>query len=111
MYFNIPGTKDILIKNLTGEDLKDIYLSFEGIEKHPLKISNIRKDGQVVKTLVLSYLNGVTELKLCYYNDGQKQEIVVYNELSKKDLRKLILEISKENVKLKVRTTVEEKYI
>ncbi|NSB17311.1 hypothetical protein [Clostridium beijerinckii] len=111
MYFNIPGTKDILIKNLTGEDLKDIYLSFEEIEKHPLKISNIRKDGQVVKTLVLSYLNGVTELKLCYYNDGQKQEIVVYNELSKKDLRKLILEISKENGKLKVRTTVEEKYI
>lgn len=87
------------------------YLSFEGIEKHPLKISNIRKDGQVVKTLVLSYLNRVTELKLCYYNYGQKQEIVVYNELSKKDLRKLILEISKENGKLKVRTTVEEKYI
>jgi hypothetical protein len=28
------------------KDLKDIYLSFEGIEKHPLKISNIRKNGQ-----------------------------------------------------------------
>ncbi len=111
MYFNIPGTKDILVKNLTGEDLKDIYLSFEGIEKHPLKIANIRKDGQVVKTLVLSYLNKVTELKLYYYKNRPKQEIVVYNELSKKDLRKLIIEISKENGELKVKTSIEEKYI
>ena len=36
-------TKDIIIKNSTEEDLKDIYLSYEGLEKHPFKISKISK--------------------------------------------------------------------
>ena len=70
MFFGMPGAKDVLIKNLTGEELQDINLIFEGIEKYPLRISKIKKDRQVVKTLVLSYLNKVTELKLCYYKEG-----------------------------------------
>lgn len=46
MYFNIPETKDVLIKNLIGERLKGYIFKLWGIEKHPLKISNIRKNGQ-----------------------------------------------------------------
>ncbi|OPJ64050.1 hypothetical protein [Clostridium chromiireducens] len=111
MYFNIPGAKDILIKNMTGEDLEDIYLSFEGIEKHPLKISNIRKDGQVAKTLILSYLHKTTELKLHYFMDNEKQEIAVYDNLNKNDLRKLIITIYKKGEQLDVKTTVDEKNI
>lgn len=111
MYFNIPGVKDVLIKNMTGEELKDIYLSFEGIEKHPLKISNIRKDRQVVKTLILSYLNKTTELKLHYFMDNEKREIAAYDNLNKNDLRKLIMTIYKKDGQLDVKITIDEKNI
>lgn len=111
MYFNVPGTKDILIKNMTGEDLKDIYLSFEGIEKHPLKISNIRKDGQVVKTLIINYLHKTTELKLHYFMENEKEEITVYDNLNKDDLRKLIITIYKRDGQLDIKTTIDEKNI
>jgi hypothetical protein len=96
---------------LIGERLKGYIFKLWGNWKTSIKDIQYKKEWAIVKTLILSYLNRVTELKLCYYNDGQKQEIVVYNELSKNDLRKLILGISNENGKLKVRTTVEEKYI
>ncbi len=109
MYFSVPGAKDVLIKNLTGEELKDIYLTYEGLDKHHLRISGIGINSQVSKILLLNHLYRTTELRLFYYKNNEKCEIVVYNDLSRNDLRKLILEISKEDGKLKVQSSMEEK--
>ncbi|EHJ00807.1 hypothetical protein CDLVIII_4287 [Clostridium sp. DL-VIII] len=42
---NFLPSKEIIVKNATGKDLKDIYLTYEGLEKHPLKIPYIAKEG------------------------------------------------------------------
>lgn len=104
-WFGVMPTKNIIIKNKTGEDLKDIYLIYEGLGEHPLKISNISKDGQQTRTLVLNHLIHTTNLTLFYYKNNVKEEIVVCNNLSKEDLRTLTLTISIIEDKFDVKTT------
>lgn len=98
-------TKDVVIKNITGEDLKDVYLTYEGLEKHPFKIANIRKNGQVLVSLFLNHLRKPTELKLFYFINDEKNEMIVYDNLDKDDLSRLTLTISIIDDKLHIETT------
>lgn len=111
MLFNMPYMKDIIIKNMTGEELKDLCLIYEGLEKNPYKISEISKNGQRVINLVLLYLTKPTDLTLTYNKNGDKKEIVVYDNLWKNDLRTLVLTISKNGDKLQVETIIDEKRV
>ena len=104
-------TKDVIIKNRTEEDLKDIYLSYEGLEKHPFKISKISKNGQVLKSLCLNHLTKPTDLVLLYYVNDVKEEVVVYENMTYNDLNKLTVIISKNGDKLNVETTIGENNI
>lgn len=107
MLFNMPDMKDLIIKNITGKELKDLYLIYEGLEKHPYKISSISKNGQRTVSLALLYLTKPTNLTLVYYKNGEKKEIVVYENLWKNDLRALILTINMDGDELKVETAIE----
>lgn len=107
MLFNMPDIKDLIIKNMTGEELKDLYLIYEGLEKRPYKISSISKNGQRTVSLPLLYLTKPTDLTLAYYKNVEKKEILVYENLWKNDLRTLVLTISMDGNELKVETTIE----
>lgn len=109
MLFGMPGMKTVIIKNMTGEKLKDVYLTYEDIEKHPLKVANILPNLQRTINLVLMYLIKPTILTLFYYKNDKKEEIVVYDKLWKEDLRTLTLTISIIDDKLHVETTIEER--
>lgn len=111
MIFALPGMKEVIIKNRTGEDFKDVYLVYEGLEKHPFKIPTIINNGQQTINLVLMYLTKPTTLTLFYYKNYNKEEVVVYDDLWKEDLRTLTLTASMINDKLHVETTVEERFI
>ena len=111
MLFNMPDMKNVIIKNMTGEELKDLYLIYEGLEKCPYKISSILKNGQRTVSLVLLYLTKPTNLTLVYYKNGEKKEIVVYENLWKNDLRTLILTIGVDRDELKVETVIEKEVI
>ena len=76
-------------------NLKDIYLSYEGLEKHPFKISKISKNGQVLKSLCLNHLTKPTDLVLLYYVNDVKEEVVVYENMTYNDLSRLTVIISK----------------
>jgi len=100
-------TKNVIVKNRTGEDLRDIHLTYESLGKSSLKISHIYNDMQQTKTLLVRDLFKATDLILFYYKNNIKEEIVVYNNLIKSDLRTLILTIRKIDDKLVVDTTLD----
>jgi len=99
------GLQNVIIKNRTGEDLKDIYLTYGGLGKPILKISGISKDEQQIKSLIVNHLTKPINLILFYYKDNKKEEIVVYDNLIHGDLRTLTLTISINGDKFIVNTT------
>lgn len=108
MFFNIPFTKKVIIKNMTGKELNELYLIYEGLEKHPYKISNIVPSRQQTIDLVLMYLTKPSNLRLLYYKNGEKKEVVVYENLRKDDLRTIILTINADEDDFKVDTAIQE---
>jgi hypothetical protein len=108
MLFNMPYAKEVIIKNMTGEVLKDFYLIYEGLEKHPYKISTIAPNRQQIVNLVLMYLTGPTKLRLLYCKNGEEKDIVVYENLRKDDLKTLILTINMDGDNIKVDTVIQE---
>lgn len=108
MLFNMPYAKNVIIKNMTGEVLKDFYLIYEGLEKHPYKISTIAPNRQQTIDLVLMYLTKPTNLRLLYYKNGEKKEVVVYENLRKDDLRTIILTINADKADFKFDTAIQE---
>ncbi|WP_160692058.1 hypothetical protein [Clostridium sp. C2-6-12] len=108
MLFNMPYAKDVIIKNMTGEELKDFYLIYEGLEKSPYKISTIASNKQKTINLVLMYLTKPTNLRLLYNRNGEKKEVVVYENLRKDDLRTIILTINMDEDDFKVDTVIQE---
>ena len=111
MLFNMPYTKNVIIKNMTGEELKKIYLIYEGLEKKPYKISTISQNRQQTIALVLMHLTKPTKLRLLYDSNGEEKEIVVYENLRKDDLRTLILTINADEDDFKVNTAIQESAI
>lgn len=99
---NFLPSKDVIIKNMTGEDLKEIYLTYEGLEKHPLKIPYISKGGFQKRTLIVNHLVGSVKLRLFYYKNNNKEEMVVYDNLNRNDLGTLTFTISIKDGKLDV---------
>lgn len=97
---NFLPSKDIIVKNATGKDLKDIYLTYEGLEKHPLKIHYIAKGGFQKRVLIVNHLIKPSELKLFYYKNNYKEELLAYDNLNSHDLRTLTLSISLKDDKL-----------
>jgi hypothetical protein len=111
MLFNMPYAKEVIIKNMTGEVLKDFYLTYEGLEKHPYKISTIAPDKQQTVNLVLMYLTGPTKLRVLYSKNGEEKEVIVYENLRKDDLRTIILTINMDEDDFKVDTVIQESTI
>lgn len=101
----IVATKNVIVKNRTGEDLKDIHLTYEGLGKSSLKLSHIPNDKQRTATLLISHLVKPSSLILYYCKNNIKEEIVVYDNLVRDDFRTLILTISKIDDNLNVNTT------
>ena len=108
MLFTMPYTKSVVIKNMTGDELKDFYLIYEGLEKHPYKISTIAQNRQKTIDLVLMYLTKPTNLRLLYYKNGEKKEVVVYDNLRKDDLKTILLTINADEDDFKVDTAIQE---
>ncbi|OOM77860.1 hypothetical protein [Clostridium sp. BL-8] len=100
---NFLPSKEIIVKNATGKDLKDIYLTYEGLEKHPLKIPYIAKGGFQKRALIVNHLTTPTELKLFYYKNNYKEELLAYDNLNNHDLKTLVFIISREDDKLVTR--------
>jgi hypothetical protein len=100
-------TKNIIVKNRTGEDLRDIHLTYEVLGKSSLKISCIYNDMQQTKTLLVRDIFKPANLILFYYKNNIKEEMVVYDKLIRDDLRTLILTIRKIDDKLVVDTTLD----
>lgn len=111
MLFNMPYAKNVIIKNMTGEELKNFYLIYEGLEKKPYKISTISPNRQQTIALVLMYLTKPTKLRLLYHSNGEEKEIVVYENLRKDDLRTIILTINMDEGDFKVDTVIQESSI
>lgn len=84
---NFLPSKEIIVKNATGKDLKDIYLTYAGLEKHPFKIPYITKHGFQKRVLIVNHLIKPSELKLFYYKNNYKEELSAYDNLNSHDLR------------------------
>lgn len=106
MFGQVP-TKNVIVKNRTGENLKDIHLTFKGLEPSSLKLSNIPNDKQRTTTLLIRHLFKPSNLILFYYKDNVKEEMIVYDNLIRDDLRTLVLTIRKIDDKLIVDTALD----
>lgn len=101
--------KDIIVKNHTDMNLKNLHLSYEGIERPVLKISDLPKRQQLRKSLLIDYLTEPTNLLLVYKlnDDEDEKKVLAYENLSHDDLRTLTLTIINDEDKLKVDSSVE----
>lgn len=100
-------TKNVIVKNRTGEDLRDIHLTYEGLGNSSLKLAHIPNDKQQTTTLLIRDLFKPSSLIMFYYKNNIKEEIVVYDNLIRDDLRTLVLTIRKKDDTLSVDTTLD----
>lgn len=100
--------KDIVVINKTNMSLKNLHLSYEGLERPIFKIYNLPKGQQVKKSLLIDYLEKPTKLLLvCNSNTDKEESILAYDSISRDDLSTLILKINNDGDSLFVNYIVE----
>lgn len=101
--------KDIIVINHTDMNLKNLHLSYEGVERPVLKISDLPRRQQLKKSLLIDYLTEPTKLILIYKlnDDEEEKKVLAYDSLSHDDLRTLTLTILGNEDGLEVEPSVE----
>lgn len=94
MFPGTINTQQLTIRNETDIDLKDMYLSYDGLEKKPFRIRLIPKRSQRINQLAVGHLHKESNLTLIYNEDNQEKRIVVYNKLVCTNHSNLLLIIS-----------------
>ncbi|MDO5518253.1 MAG: hypothetical protein Q4F66_11910 [Clostridium sp.] len=100
--------KDIIVRNRTDMNLKNLHLSYEGVDRPVLNISDLPKSQQIKKSLLINYLTEPTKLLLVYkLNDDAEKKVLAYDNICRDDLRTLTLTILNDNDGLKVDSSVD----
>ena len=101
--------KDIIVINQTSMNLKNLHLSYEGLERPVLKISDLPKSQQLRKSLLIEYLTKPTKLFLRYnLRDDEEKSVLAYDSLTCDDLSTLTLTIKNDGDTLKVDSFIED---
>lgn len=99
---------NIILKNLTDENLKDIYLTYEGLQGAGIRIKEIPSHSEIVKYINTSNIKRKTELILYYYKDNIIEEIIVYDNLNSQDKRDIIIELTMKKGKIYAKGKIKE---